>query len=146
MCRGKLSAAIAQLISKRLWSEWKWLTGVKEIPSPFLCCPVNRECSWKKTRIKKKNTSNFRVLRPKWPHPFLTTPTPIFFYQLSISMNLHQHVKNQVFSSFCSREIVDLQILQSDWPRAFWPMSQKPDFPEVWDFCKNTSINIHYFH
>ena len=31
---------------------------------------------------------------------FLTTPTPIFFNQLLISMNLHQHAKNQAFSLF----------------------------------------------
>ena len=26
----------------------------KEIASPFPCCPVNREYSWKKTQIEKK--------------------------------------------------------------------------------------------
>ena len=41
----------------------------------------------------------------------VTTPTPIFFNQLLFSMNLHQHAKNQTFSSFCSRNIVDLRIL-----------------------------------
>ena len=39
-------------------------------------------------------------------------------------MNLCQHVlhgfHHQVFSSFCSRDIVDLKILQSNWPRAPW--------------------------
>lgn len=29
-------------------------------------------------------------------------------------MNLYQHAKNQAISSFCSRETVDLRILQSD--------------------------------
>ena len=29
MCRGELSAAIARLMSKCLWSGWKWQRGVK---------------------------------------------------------------------------------------------------------------------
>ena len=32
-------------------------------------------------------------------------------------------------------------MLQSDWLRAFWPMSQEPDFSQVWDLCKNTERN-----
>ena len=54
-------------------------------------------------------------------------------------MNLHQYAKNQAFSSFCSRDIVNLKVLQSDWLRAFWPISQEPDFSQVWDLCKNTA-------
>ena len=80
-----------------------------------------------------------RVLRPVRPHPFFTTPTPIFFSQLLISMNLYEHAKNQTFSLICSRDIVDLKILQSDWSRAFWPISQEQDFSQAWDLCKNTA-------
>ena len=50
MCRGELSAVIAQLMSKCVWSGWKWSRGIKEIASPFPCCPVNHECSWKKSQ------------------------------------------------------------------------------------------------
>ena len=39
---------------KCLWSVWKWYRGYKEITSPFTCCPVNREYSWKKSKIEKK--------------------------------------------------------------------------------------------
>ena len=60
-------------------------------------------------------------------------PTQIFFNQLLISINLYQHAKNQAFSSLCSGDIVNLKILQSDWSRAFWPISQEPDFSQVWD-------------
>ena len=60
-------------------------------------------------------------------------PNPIFFNELLISMNLYQHTKNQAFSSFFSGDIVNLKILQSDWPRAFWLKSQEPDFSQVWD-------------
>ena len=41
-------------MSKCPWSGWKWCWGVKEMPSPFPCGPVIRECSWKKTQIEKK--------------------------------------------------------------------------------------------
>ena len=49
-------------------------------------------------------------------------------------------------SSFCFRDMIDLKILQSYWARAFWPMSQKPDFPQVWDLCKNTVNNIRFLY
>ena len=65
------------------------------------------------------DTANFSIFRPEWPHPFLTTPTTIFYNQLLISINLYQYAKSQAFSSFCSGHIVNLKILQSDWPRAF---------------------------
>ena len=55
-CRGQLSAAITRLMSKCLWSGWKWLTGVIETASHFPCCPVNRECLGKKTQTEKKCT------------------------------------------------------------------------------------------
>ena len=54
--------------------------------------------------------------------------TPIVFDQRLISMNLYHHAKIQAFSSFSSRDTVDLKILQSDWLKAFWPISQEPDF------------------
>ena len=43
-------------------------------------------------------------------------PTKILFYQLLIFVNLYQHAKNQAFSSFCWRDIVNLKILQYEWP------------------------------
>ena len=61
----------------------------------------------------------------------MTKPTTIFFIQLLISMNLYQHAKNQAFSLFCSRDIVGLKILQSDWSRAFWPIYQEPEFSQI---------------
>ena len=44
---------------------------------------------------------------------------------------MYQHAKNQAFSSLCSGDVVSLEILQSDWPRAFWQISQEPDFSQV---------------
>ena len=54
MRRGELSAAITQLISKCLWSGWKW-------SSPLICFPVNHEYLWKKTQIKKKKKANYAM-------------------------------------------------------------------------------------
>ena len=59
-------------------------------------------------------------------------------------MNLHQYEKNQAFSSFCSRDIVNIKIMQSDWSRAFWPISHETDFFQVWDLCKNTANIIKF--
>ena len=37
-------------------------------------------------------------------------------------------------------------ILQPDWPRPFWTISQEQKFPKIWDLCRNTvnNINFHY--
>ena len=63
------------------------------------------------------------------------------FYFPWICINIQ---KNQTFSSIFSRDIVDLKILQSDWPRAFWPISQEV-YSQVWDLCNNTINNINFF-
>ena len=49
----------------------------------------------------------------------------------------YQHTNNEAASSICSEEIVPVKILQSDWPRAFWSISQKQDL------CMNTA-NFNY--
>ena len=61
----------------------------------------------------------------------MTMLTLIFFNQLLILMNLYQHAKNQAFSSFYPRDIFDLKILQSDWPGAFWAISQESEFSQI---------------
>ena len=81
-------------------------------------------------------------LRVGMATPILTMFTPIFFNRLLIVNNLYQHTKKQNFSSIFSRDNPGLKILQSDWLRAFWPISQVPDFFQEWDLCKNTAINI----
>ena len=43
-------------------------------------------------------------------------------------------------------DIVDLKIVQSDWPRAFWPISQEADFSQVWDLCKNTTNKMNFLY
>ena len=71
-------------------------------------------------------------------------PTPIFFNQFLISMNFYQQGKNQPLSSFYSRNIFDLKILQSDWLRAFWAIYQELEFSQIWDLSKHRVININF--
>ena len=61
-------------------------------------------------------------------------------------MYLHQYAKNQTFLSICSRDIVNLKILQPDWLRAFWPISQELDFSQVWALYKNTANIIKFLY
>ena len=68
---------------------------------------------------RSSDTVNFRVQRPDWRYTFLNMLNQNIFYQLLIFLNLYQHAKNVSVSSFCSQEIVNLKILQSDWLRAF---------------------------
>ena len=56
--------------------------------------------------------------------------TQKFFNQLLIFMNLCQHAKNQAVL-FCSGDIPDLKILQSDWPRACQSSSPEPKFFQI---------------
>ena len=73
-------------------------------------------------------------------------PNQKIFNQLLIFASLYQHAKNEAASSICSGEIFDLKILQSDWLRAFWPISQEQDFPKH-RICLGTQqiINIFYY-
>ena len=70
--------------------------------------------------------------------------TQNIFNQLLLFMNLYQHVKNQAISPFYSRDIVDLKTLQTDWPRAFWPISEKLGFFKILDLCRNITDNINF--
>ena len=59
-------------------------------------------------------------------------------------MNLYQQAKSQAFSQFCCTDIVHLKILQSYWPQAFRPISQKQDFSQIWHLYKNIANNINF--
>ena len=45
-------------------------------------------------------------------------------------------------SLICSGEIVDLKIMQSDWLRALWSITQKQDLSEIWELCKTTTNSL----
>ena len=68
------------------------------------------------------------------------------FNQLLIFVNLYQHAKNEAVSSICFGEIVDLKILQSDWLREFWPISQEQDLSQIKDSCRNTANNKNFLY
>ena len=87
MCRGELSAVMARLMSKCLWSGWKWLRTLKEIASPFPCGPVNRKCSWKKTQIENK-------------HIYKYTYTYIYTY-IYIYINIHINIHIYIYIDIC---------------------------------------------
>ena len=60
-------------------------------------------------KVNSIGKSNFSIQRPNWPY---------------------QHTKNETVASICSGEIVNLEILQSDRLRGFWPVSQEQDFSQ----------------
>ena len=37
-----------------------------------------------------------------------------------------------------------LKILQSDWLRTFWAISQEQNFSQIWALCRNAANNIHF--
>ena len=67
-----------------------------------------------------------------------------FNHQISF-LNLYLHAKNQANSLFPSQDIAVLRILQSDWLRTFWPISQEPEFSQIWGL-RSLFLNHMYFH
>ena len=59
------------------------------------------------------------------------------FDQLLIFVILYQDAKNYIVSLICSGEMVDLKVLEFDWLRPFWLISQKQDFPK-YRICTGT--------
>ena len=62
-------------------------------------------------------------------------------------INSHEFASTCKISDYfiCSGDTADIKMMQSDWLTAFWPISQKPDFYQLWDLCSNAanSINFH---
>ena len=59
-------------------------------------------------------------------------------------MNLYQDAKNEAVSLICSGEMVVLKILQSEWLRAFWSLSQEQDLSQIEDLCRNTANDTNF--
>ena len=72
--------------------------------------------------------------------------TIIFDHTPPKTLNLYQYANNEAVSSICSGEMIDLEIPQSEWLRAFWPISQEQHFSQTENLYKNTenNINFHY--
>ena len=144
LCPAKINHKIFQIKGKNLLSSyfWAYFTTRKLLKKLLAFLNLYQHTTNQFIPITASwDTANFRVLRPE--RPFLSKMTPIFFNKLLILMNLHQDVKNQAFSSFCSRDIVHLEILQSGWLKAFLSISQEPDFYQP-DMYKNTANNINF--
>ena len=60
----------------------------------------------------------------------------MYFNLPLIFINLYQRAKNQTYRD---RDIVDLKTLPTNWPRAFWSISQEPDFPPNMAFMQEYS-------
>ena len=41
----------------------------------------------------------------------------------------------------CSGDMVDNKILQSDWLRTFWSISQEQKRSQLWNLCRNIANN-----
>ena len=73
-----------------------------------------------------------------WPHPPQYFSINFEFPLISVNM---QKIR---LSSFYSRDIIELKIQQSDWPRACWTISQESDFSQICNLCMNISNNINF--
>ena len=65
--------------------------------------------------------------------------------QLLPFMDVYLHAKNQSDISTPSRDINNQRILQSDWPRAFWPKTRQPEFSQTCGFRRMIE-NHNIFH
>ena len=61
-------------------------------------------------------------------------------------MNFYQHAKNQAVSSTCFGDMANIEMLESDCLRTFWPISKELDISWIWDLCKNTASSIYFYY
>ena len=59
-------------------------------------------------------------------------------------MNLYQHAKNKAITLIHSGDMVDLKILQSDWLRIIWSISQEPNVSQIFVQNSANNINLNY--
>ena len=72
---------------------------------------------------------------------FLQCPPKTFlisFYYMWICINMQEI---RLFYWLVLEIWLIKKILQSDWLRTIWPVSQKPKFSQIWDLCRNTGNN-----
>ena len=69
-------------------------------------------------------------------------PQQKLFNQLLIFVDLYQHAKNEAVSSIFSGDMLDLKILQAEWLKEFWAISQEQYFSQKEDLRSN--INFDY--
>ena len=81
--------------------------------------------------IHSGDTVNSRVTETRLGTPLFDHAQPKNFLSTFNFYDLYQQPKNYTVSSICSGEMVDLKILEFDWLRSFWPISQKQDFSKL---------------
>ena len=62
--------------------------------------------------------------------PIFDHAQPKKIQQALIFMNFVQYAKNQAISSICSGDMADIKMVQYDWLKTFWYLSQELDFPK----------------
>ena len=108
------------------------------ILSPFAQIGAKNEFSWKKglyqffniriTYHCAKNHEN--LMSNSWESYWRDKPKTSLFRNLFVR-----------YSQFQSPAI-DWKILQSDLPRAFWAISQKPESSQIWNMFKHARITV----
>ena len=129
-----------------LWShKLKGLAYPKIIEATFSFPEFVESC-------KKSVYSNCSLLRYSQFQSLLTRlTTPIFYLTKTVIDQIlifFEHIstckKSDYFIDFAG-DIVHLKILQSDWQRTFWPISQEQEFQQMQNTYRNTANNINHF-
>ena len=68
-----------------------------------------------------------------------------WYHHIVENFSVDLHAKNQLDLSIISRDIALWWLLQSDWSKAFGPMTWAPEFYQIWAFWWNTK-NRTIFH
>ena len=65
----------------------------------------------------------------------MTRLTILKNFPLLAHVNLYQCVKDHSISLICSRDMAHYKILQSDWLRTFWPITQEQKISQIWNLA-----------
>ena len=75
---------------------------------------------------------------------FWACPNKHFWSTFNLCKLTSRSKKSGYFIRF--GDMVDLKILQFDWLRTFWPISQEQKFFQIWDLGRNTTKNISFHY
>ena len=85
----------------------------------------------------KKSLSVFRYLNYLQLCQNSVKPNEPFLRKL-----LDGHTKNQFIPLISLWDTANWKIQPSDWPGAFWALSQEPDFSQTWNLFKHAAITV----
>lgn len=90
---------------------------------------------------REKTQTSYR----EWNRQFWTTSNLKRFYCILDFLNLYEHTKIKINLWICCWDIANLKMLQSHWPRAFWPKTQEQELSQIWNLCRSVNnLNFHY--